>query len=230
MNSDEKKFDEALGESAKVLIDEDAEYASNLDTSDITIPENTLRRVRKSMAMEEKGASRYHTPTWLKRTVAAVFCFCILTVAACMAFPNVRATLFRILINDKGNHADVFYNSEKDVPKFLEDYREPTVYPSDAERRVIMEGRNMYIVGYYKDGERVLVCQQMIIAKNPAKLNNEHCKISDTKVNGFDAKLFEYDDGTKTLTWHDDSYAYIIYCHSSILDAKYVITVAESIE
>ena len=229
MNTDKARLDKIIEESSNVLIEEDIEYAKGIDTSSVVIPKSTLRRVRKRMKREEKGSLWQSFPPALRRSVAAMLCLCTVAFVVCMADSSVRKEFFGIFVDIQEKYADVFHTSEEDVPKAIEVYKEPAVQPRGTERRVILNGVNTYIVGFFNDDERILVYQQMVIRGESAAINIEGCEVSDTWVNDFEAKLFEYEDGTKELTWNDGSYAYFIDCHSDSITAKDILAIAESV-
>ena len=41
--------------------------------------------------------------------------------------------------------------------------------------------------------------------------------------------LFTYEDGVKTITWHDNEYAYIISCDSKEIEISILVDIAESV-
>lgn len=230
MNQDKLKLDDALGHVANVLIEKDIEYAKSLDTSSVIIPQSTLRKIRKNMHSAKNKTNWWKLPSAFKKVIVAMLCICTVSFALCMAHDSTREAFLNIFINEHEKHSDVFYNSEINSPKTLETYKAPSLQPSDSQKRILMEGKDNYIVGYFKNNERILTYQQMIIGDESSSVNNEQCAVTDTSVNKFPAKLFEYEDGTRTLTWHDNSYAYIIYSQSPNITSKEIIMIAESVK
>lgn len=224
------EFDAVIKVAARTLLDEDAEYARSIDTSDTVISKKAFNRIRHKIKRFDQVSLWSMLPLSCRRIVAAALCICTIAFCVCMSITPVRAELAKIWMQIYEKFASVFYVSEKMPPEFIEEYKEPRLQIAGTEEQVLLQSDNCYIIQYHENSEQIMLYQQMIITDSSTDIDDERCTISDTKVSGYDAKLFEYEDGRINLTWHDDNYAYTISSKSKNVGIELVYRIAESVK
>lgn len=230
MGVSNSKLDAILKAAASDLLKEDIELARKIDTSNTIVSVKALRRVRRKIKEYDKVSWWNTLPYACRRVIAVLLCICTVAFGMCMSLEPVRAEFAKIFINAYEKFTSVFYVSEEKSPQFIEEYKEPMLQMAGTEKQVLLQSDNCYIIQYHENGEQIMLYQQMIITDSSADIDNERCTIGDTKVSGYDAKLFEYEDGRINLTWHDNNYAYTISSKSKNVGIELVYRIAESVK
>lgn len=230
MNASDPNLDELLKASAKDLIEEDLELLHSIDTSNTDISPKVIQRVRRTIKNYDKVSWWESVPVACRRVVAAVMVVCTLSFGLCMSVQAVRAEIVSTIMEWYDKFVAVFYVAEETPPSTIEEYREPMLQLTGTEKQIIQQGPIDFVIVYFQKDYPVGMYQQMIITDNGANLDNENCTVSNISVNNYDAQLFIYDDGSKTITWHDNEYAYVIVTESIDVATDVLISIAESVK
>jgi len=226
--SDNKNLDILLAANADVLTDQDAEYLRQLDVSDVEISAETDKRITR-MIKRKSWLEALHTPMLVCKRIAAVFLIvCTIGFAVCMSVQEVRAYVINMIFEWSEKFVTVHYVPETTPPSIIKDYREPALQLSDTEKKVIMQNEIDNVILYLKDEGRAISYQQTLISNSP-DLDSENCSIENVMISDYEAKLFSYEDGGITLTWHDNEYAYLMSADSQVISDELLIIMAESV-
>lgn len=232
--SEQKRNDRNLNAlilaASDVLIDEDVEYLNSIDVSKTEISPKLDRRIRRRIHRESRKESIAKLMSYTRRVAAVFLVICSISFVLCMSVTAVRTEIVNTVMAWYNKYVSVFYVTEQTPPSVIEEYREPMLQLAGTERQVFDRNETNYIVLYFIDDNRFMWYQQMIITHNSADIDNENCLITGIKVGEYDAQLFEYEDGMKKITWHDNEYAYIISLDPSDFTTDVLIDVAESIK
>ena len=135
-----------------------------------------------------------------------------------------------MFFNWKEQFVEVYYNPTEEPPSIIEDYREPMLQLVGMEKQIIAQHEHSYLIAYWIDANHGMFYHQKVITHNSVDLNSEHCIVKDLKINGYAAKHFEYEDGAKQITWHDNEYVYILSLDSVGVETDIFISIAESVK
>jgi len=227
--SKNSNMDAMIMSAAHVLIDDTADYMRSIDTSDTVISKKLDNRVYKNIRKYSKKNWWSSVPVTCKRLVAAVMIFCTITFAMGMSVKAVREEVWNTILEWYDKFVAVFYETDETPPSVIEEYREPTLQLAGAEKQVVVQNKADHVVLYFLNGEQFMSYQQKVITENTANLDSENCITTDLYIGEFLANLFTYEDGVKTITWHDNEYAYIISCDSIEIEINILVDIAESV-
>lgn len=224
-------FDVILGIAAKDLVKKDLALAQSIDTSKTEVSEKTLNKVRRRIKNYDKTTWWSELPIACRRFVAAVLIVCTISFAMCLSVDAVRAEIVNAILEWYDKFVSVSYVTEITLPNTIEVYREPILQIAGTEKQVIMQGEMGHQI-IYINTEGILICyNQDIITDNPKNFDSEHgCTKMNVRVKNYDAVLLIYDDGSSTITWHDNEYSYIIYSFTDQINSDTLIRIAESVQ
>lgn len=223
-------IDALILSAAHVLIDDTADYMRSIDTSNTVISKKFDKRIYKRIKQYSREKQWNQVPTTLRKIVAAVMVFCTISFAMCMSVEAVRENVWDTILKWYDKFVAVFYVIVETPPNVIEEYREPALQLRDTEKIIIVQADTLNQIFYMKDSDLVLAYQQMIITNKPSNVDNENCDIKDVEINRSEGQLFAYTDGSKTITWNDDSYLYILTTYSVDIDSAILISIAESVK
>jgi hypothetical protein len=230
MNASDPNLDALIKAAARDLLDEDLELFHSIDTSKTIMSDKAVKKIRKKIRNYDRESWWSSVPLACRRAVAAVLIICSMSFVFSMSVTAVRAEIVNTVMMWYDKFVSVFYVTDKTPPSTIEMYREPSLQLADTEKQVIQQSLTDYIVFYFMDGKPVMMYQQMIIGENTVKLDSENCVVTEIKIKDNYAQLFDYDDGSKAITWHDYQYAYIIKAEPYDYKIDLLISIAESIE
>lgn len=225
-------IDALITSAAHVLIDDAAEYMRSIDTSNTVISKSLDRRVHKNIRKYSKKSWWSSVPVACKKVVAAIMIFCTISFAMSMSVEAVREEVWNTILEWYDKFVAVFYVTDETPPSVIEEYREPTLQLAGTQKQEILKNDIDYFLIYVLDDTKVMTYQQMTILNDSSDLDGEGCEVINVHVHDNDAHLFTYSDGVRTLTWHDNEYAYIItvYSHVNEIGKKELLDIAESIK
>lgn len=230
MNASDSNLDILIKAAARDLLDEDLELFHSIDISKTKMSDKAIKRIRRKIRNYDKESWWNSAPLPCRRAVAAVLVICSISFGFCMSVTAVRAEIVNTVMKWYDKFVSVFYVTDETPPSAIEKYREPFLQLAGTEKQIIQQSLTDYIVFYFMDGRPVMMYQQMIIGENTIKLDSENCVVTEIKIKDNHAQLFDYDDGSKAITWHDNQYAYIIKVESYNYKIDFLISIAESIE
>ena len=212
------------------LAEKNSEYLNSVDLSGVCISQKTDTRVLKSIKKEQKSK-----PTSFYRRISKVATILlVISVAAltfCMSVEAVRAELWNSIVTFFEEHIGIHLEvNELDTPSFIETKREPSLQPKGTTSTVIVDNPVAYFVSYTIDEVEVMFYQQSPFTEQSAYTDNE-CVVTDIKVNGNDATLFEYLNSDKCymIVWFDGQYIYMLDSFSEEITLEELVTIAESV-
>lgn len=228
MKISDHKLDTLIRAASDELLEEDVNYAKSLDTSTTQISDKAIRRIRRNIKNYDKEPWWNSIPFSCRKIVAAMLVLCTISFGMCLSVTAVRAEIAHTILEWYDKFVSVFYVTDETPPSTIEDYKEPLLMLAGTEKQVIEQNLANYFIIYCSDELPCLTYQQMII-DSMVKLDNEKCTVSEITINGFDAQLFDYDDGSLVVTWSDGQYAYIISMDLSDIESDLLISIAESV-
>ena len=228
MKISDHKLDALIRAASDELLEDDVNYAKSLDTSTTQISDKTIRRIRRNIKNYDKEPWWNSIPFSCRKIVAAMLVLCTISFGMCLSVTAVRAEIAHTILEWYDKFVSVFYVTDETPPSTIEDYKEPLLMLAGTEKQVIEQNLANYFIIYCSDELPCLTYQQMII-DSMVKLDNEKCTVSEITINGFDAQLFDYDDGSLVVTWSDGQYAYIISIDLSDIESDLLISIAESV-
>lgn len=231
MNAYKMSWDMLLKVCARELLEEDLAIARTTDIADISVSPKALRRIRRSIQNYEKESRWDSVPVLWRRIVAAILLVCTASFGMCISVEAVRAEIVHTVMKWYDTFVSVFYVSETTPPSVIEEYREPTLQLAGTEKQVVLKSENGYCIFYMIDNEMVISYQQLVLSSESSDFNIENgCVPRTVEVNGYDATIFEYNNGCKNLTWHDNEYSYVIESYCTEIDSDMLIMIAESVK
>lgn len=229
MKISDHKLDTLIRAASDELLEEDVNYAKSLDTSTTQISDKAIRRIRRNIRNYDKEPWWNSIPFSCRKIVAAMLVLCTISFGMCLSVTAVRAEIAHTILEWYDKFVSVFYVTDETPPSTIEDYKEPLLMLAGTEKLVIEQNPANHSILYLSNGIPIISYQQMII-DSMVKLDSENCAISNIDINGFDAQLFEYDDGSIATTWNDGQYAYNIVLNNSELGSDLLISIAESVK
>lgn len=230
MNASDQNLDALLKASAKELLGEDRDLLHSINTSETVISPKALHKVRRIIKNYGRESWWASVPIACRRAVAAVMVLCSLSFGLCVSAEAVRAEIANTIMEWYDKFISIFYVTEERPPIVIEEYKEPRLQVVGAEKLVLQQSSTDYIIVYFIDGERFMLYQQMVITDSGTDLDSENCVITDIQISGYNAQLFTYDNGVRTITWHDNEYAYTISIDPTDIEVDTIVTIAESIK
>ena len=223
-------MDALITSAAHVLIDDAAEYMRSIDTSNTVISKSLDRRVHRSIRKYSKKNWWSSVPVACKKVVAAIMIFCTISFAMSMSVEAVRDEVWNTILEWYDKFVAVFYVTDETPPSAIEEYREPTLQLAGTERQVIIQTESLNQIHYLLDQNLVMIYHQFVITDQSQKLDDEDgCFHETVRIGENEGNLLSYDDGRKTLTWHDNKYTYVIYLYQENIDHDMLLSIAESI-
>ncbi len=202
MTNNERNFDILMKLAVdKCMEDEIAEFDA-LDTSDITVPEKTRRKVMNTLRMKYLRESIGFQIT--KRITVA--CLAIVTVlfAAAMSIQPIRAAFWEAVVTWYEDYIAIRMEKdpEVDYPKVIEERILPENLPEGWRIETVSEdkaGGRYHMYG--TDGEYIIY-KQMVVTDTSSWYDNTDCIIEeitiDDNVKGY---LLTYSNGDIVVYW-----------------------------
>ena len=227
--SKKSNLDALMISAAHVLIDDTADYMRSIDTSDTVISKKLDKRIHRFIRQNTAGNDWSTVLVWVKKAVAAVLVFCTISFAACMSVEAVREDIWDTILEWYDEFVAVFYVTDSTTPNVIEEFREPTLQPAGTERIVEIQADTLNQIKYIIDDNLVMVYYQRVITAGSIYLDAEHgCVKEMVNINSYEGQLFIYDDGRRTLIWHDGDYVYVMLLYMDI-ESDMLIQLAESV-
>ncbi len=231
MNGFSKNFDALLKIAAKDLVEEDYEIAQSIDTSNTVISEKRLKKSRRKIKNYDKESLWLELPIACRRVVAAVLILCTMSFSLCLGVEAIRVEIVNTVIQWYEQFVAVFYVSDMEAPDTIEEYREPALQISGTERHIVSQGELTYQIYYIADNEIVLAYHQDVMNNQSHDFDSEYnCTQKKIEINDYDANLFMYEDGTQSITWHDNNYSYLIHSLADEIETETLVLIAESVK
>lgn len=228
--SKNSNMDALIMSAAHVLIEDTADYMRSIDTSDTVISKKLDKRIYKRIRQNSRENHWNRVPVTFKKIVAAVMVFCTISFALCMSVEAVRENVWNTILEWYDKFVAVFYVTDETPPSAIEEYREPTLQLAGTERQVIIQTESLNQIHYLLDQNLVMIYHQFVITDQSQKLDDEDgCFHETVRIGENEGNLLSYDDGRKTLTWHDNKYTYVIYLYQENIDHDMLLSIAESI-
>lgn len=222
-------LDALIMSAAHVLVDDAADYMRSIDTSETVISKSLDKRVYRKIRKHRRDRWWSSVPVACKKVVAAIMIFCTISFAMSMSVEAVREEVWNTILEWYDKFVAVFYVTEETPPSVIEEYREPTLQLAGTDRKSGTQTDIINQIFYMENEAVVMIYQQSIIGNESTDLDSEQCTLQEIEISDAKAKLFTYDNGTKTITWHDGQYMYIIYTYVEIND-DLLINIADSVK
>ena len=228
--SKKSNMDALIMSAAHVLIDDTADYMRSIDTSDTVISKKLDKRIHR--LIRQHTAENYWSmvPVGVRKAVAAVLVFCTISFATCMSVEAVREDMWNTILKWCDKFVAVFHITDATTPNRIEEFKEPTLQLAGTERVVESQTDTLNQIKYMLDDEIGMLFLQKVVTDSSIDFDAEHdCVIETVKIGSFEGQLLMYDNGNKTLTWHDGEYIYIMVLYQSFIDNNTLIQLAESV-
>lgn len=226
--SKNSNMDALIMSAAHVLIEDTADYMRSIDTSDTVISKKLDKRIYKRIRQNSRENHWNRVPVTFKKIVAAVMVFCTISFALCMSVEAVRENVWNTILEWYDKFVAVFYVTEETPPSVIEEYREPELQLAGTERQLIEQTDVINQIFYLENEDVAMIYQQSVIGDESADIDSEQCSLREVDISNVKAQLFIYNDDSKTITWHDSQYMYVIYTYTEISD-ELLIKIAESV-
>ena len=227
MTNNERNFDILMKLAVdKCMEDEIAEFDA-LDTSDITVPEKTRRKVMNTLQMKYLRESIGFQIT--KRITVA--CLAIVTVlfAAAMSIQPIRAAFWEAVVTWYENYLAIRIEKDPriDYPKVINERILPEDLPEGWKIDVIGEDKVGGMYEIYGTAEEYIVYEQIVFTGRYVWYDNTDCTIDEILINGdTTAYLLTYLDGDIAIHWVD-RYEFSLFSENS--SHEQIIIIAENI-
>lgn len=222
-------MDALLKASANSLLDEDIELFDSIDTSNTKISDKAIRRIRRKIKNYGKKTLWESIPVGYRRVVAAILICCTVSFGLCMSISAIREEVVSTFLEWYDKFVSVFYVTEETPPSAIEEYREPRLQLNGTEKQTIARADTLHMIHYYGENGLEMGYQQLLITDSSSDIDNKNCSVKEVQVNKNEAQLFSYEDGSRTIVWHDNEYAYSIISYTSI-SSDLIIAIAESVK
>ena len=229
--SKNSNMDALIMSAAHVLIDDTAEYMRAIDTSNTVISKKLDKRIRRRIRQNTTENYWSMVPVGMKKAIAAVLVFCTISFATCMSVEAVREDMWNTILKWYDKFVTVFFVTDATTPNVIVDFREPTLQLAGTERIVEMQTNTLNQIKYMFDDELGMLFLQTPLTNQSVDLDAENSCISETiRIGNADGTIFIYEDGRKTINWHDDEYIYSIYVYHPNIDTASMIQIAASVK
>ncbi len=229
MNVSDFSLDLLIRASAHSLLAEDIELFDSIDTTNTRLSGKTIRRINKKIKKHEKKSWWEAVPVACRRAVAAVLVACSVSFGLCMGVSAIRGEFVGAVLEWYDKFVSVFYVTEETPPSAIEEYREPRLQLNGTEKQTIARADTLHMIHYYGENGLEMGYQQLLITDSSSDIDNKNCSVKEVQVNKNEAQLFSYEDGSRTIVWHDNEYAYSIISYTSI-SSDLIIAIAESVK
>lgn len=217
---------------AQMKINQDIEFARSVDTSETVVSKKTIRKVRTEIRNYDRQSRWTELPLVWRRIIAAILIVCTVSLAMCLSVEAIRKEIVNTIVEHFEKFSSIFFIVENETPPTeIEIFREPALQFAGTEKLVMIEDAAMYAIMYTKQGVPVVQYQQGLITDSSYDVDNEYdCIQSTVTINGFQALLFTYNDGSKILIWNDGEYAYTIVAFTDEVNTDILLSIAESVQ
>lgn len=229
MNASDPNLDALITASARGLLDEDIEQFNSVDISNTEISDKAIRRIRCKIRNYDKEHWWKDIPISCRKAVASIMLVCTVAFGMCLSVNAVRTEIVNTIMEWYDKFVAVFYISEETSPSIIEEYKEPMLQLAGTERQLITQSDTINQIQYIFDESVVMIYQQNVLDEESVDFDNEQYAVREVEIYGIKAQLFTCEDGTKTITWHDNQYIYVIYTYIEIND-DLLIRIAESLQ
>lgn len=224
-----REFEVLLTSVASVLTEHDANAFKTTDTSKTVIPEETETKIRTMIRERERKNWWRNLPAYGRRGIAA----CVACVVTLGMVWSVQAGVWGTVLEHFDKFAAVFFDTDGTLPAKIEAYKEPSIIPEGTVRRVTNQTNLDYTIWYegdYMGKTEGLVIYRQALLVGELLVDNEDCVITPVQINGGEGQLFEYEDGSTRIIWHDNEYCYMIRAYVDYIDCETVLAMAESVQ
>lgn len=230
MNGKHTIVDALLVASADRLVDDDATYLEAIDTSNTTISRRTEKKILRRIHRSAQSETVHLTPLSVRKVAVAVLVMCTLSFGLCLSVEAIRTEIWRTIVEYYEKYVAVLFVADEAPLSEIADYRKPQEIFPGTEEQVAAQSPDMYIIHYLKDGNLFATYSQLLADDAPVHLDSEECTISQVMIGEFEGQLFTYHDGTVSVVWHDNAYAYLISTFTADVDYHTICKVATSIK
>ena len=229
MNASDQTLETVLRNSAEALIDEDIDLIHSIDISKTEVSPTAIRRIRRNIKNYEKEPWWNHVPLGLIRVVAAMLVLCTISFGLCMSVAAIRTEFVQTIMLWYDKFTAVFYVTDETPPSFIEEFKEPRLQLNGTEKQTIVQVDTFHMIQYYGVNGLEIEYQQFLLTDSPSDIDNKNCTVKEVQINEYKAQLFSYADGTQTITWHDNEYAYVLFSYINI-SPDLMIAMAKSVK
>ena len=225
------KLDTLIKMSGDVLVKKNLELFENTDTSNVVRPKSLDRRVKRTIARENRKKEYGEFYRYAKVLVASLIVVFTVSFAAVTNVDAGIRELWDAIVNFYNDFISVMFEEQTKAPETLEEKREPTLIPDEWEKRVLNDTLNSYGIRYFDDGEKVLTYFQSVINIHKQMGDNEHTDFSNVTIGEYKGVIFEYvDKNYISLKWSDKEYCYFFTCDLRKITKEQLIEIAKSVE
>ena len=222
-------MDALMKASANTLLVEDIELFDSIDTSNTRISDKAIRRIRRKIKNYGKKTLRESIPVGCRRIVAAILIFCTVSFGLCMSIRAIREEILSTFMEWNDKFVSVFYITEETPPSVIEEFKEPKLQLNGTEKQMIIQADTLHMIHYYGKNGLEMTYQQLLLTDSSSDIDNTNCSVQEVQVNKYKAQLFSYEDGSNTITWHDNEYFYVL-CSYGVVPSDLIIAIAESVK
>ena len=202
MTNNERNFDILMKLAVdRCMEDEIAEFDA-LDTSDITVPEKTRRKVMNTLRMKYLRESL--GVQIMKRITVA--CLAIVTVlfAAAMSIQPIRAAFWEAVVTWYEDYIAIRMEKdpEVDYPKVIEERILPENLPEGWRIEVFSEDKAGGMYHMYGPNDEYIVYQQIVVTNAVPWFDNKDCVVKEIMIkDNVEGYLLSYSDGDIIVYW-----------------------------
>ena len=217
--------------SGDVLVKKNLELFENTDTSNVVRPKSLDRRVKRTIARENRKKEYREFYRYAKVLVASLIVVFTVSFAAVTNVDAGIRELWDAIVNFYNDFISVMFEEQTKAPETLEEKREPTLIPFEWEMQVVNYNSYSYSIRYLNDGEIVLTYFQSVINTHKQMGDNEHTDFSNVTIGEYKGVIFEYvDKNYISLKWSDKEYCYFFTCDLRKITKEQLIEIAKSVK
>ena len=238
MNEWNKEFDNFLVLNSKTLIDNEAQNVKRVDCSDIDYPKTLDRRMLKKIKAHENKSKYCKILRVLKNAVAVFMAICTVSLFLCFSVEAVRMDVWNIISKKTESSISIYYETNADVPKVIEVFREPKIQPEGLIKKIMWQDERIQMIYYYENEDDLLddyvIAFTQYVAENEGHVlasdSNVECDVIDVMINGTNAMILMRPNDKASLAWHDEEYVYALFFRNASIYEDYIIKMAESVK
>lgn len=175
-------------------------------------------------------AGRSHSWLGFKKAILIVVASILIMSSVSVTVSAWSFPLMDFFISRLEKCFDISFITDKKVPTYLIEKREPHVYPESWEKRVRLDSQGIYNMEYMWNGKWVCRFTQLIIQDNAVSIDNKDTVIHDIKVGNYNGRWLDLRDKKYNyITWSDGEYMYLLSARYGTISVHDLIVIAESV-
>ena len=227
------KYDYLIAMATLDAENDDVEMFDNIDTSDVVLSGQVVRKINKLIKTSHKNPDKHITKVCRILSHVAIVALVVISAmfTVMMSVSAIRNAIWNVIVEWQDQYLSVDYESNVPAspPATLEEVRKPTLLPQGVEESVIFDDKWSYFTEYYIENECCLVFHQSRLNTGESYIDSETVIIEDVMIGEFEGLLLTYEKNTDTIIlWNDGEYRYTLTGYG--IDPEILIMIAKSVK